>query len=102
MKMEELFPVLLAAALGIAISLYTRGALRWVSICVVVAVSGLAATTFTGELEESWLYLLQDLAEAAVGLGFGFAIPRWLLPSLGVTRAIATREANGHATFALT
>lgn len=43
--MEELFPVLLAAALGIAISLYTRGALRWVLSCVVVAVSGSAATT---------------------------------------------------------
>jgi hypothetical protein len=92
--MEEFFPVLLAAALGIAISLYTRGALQWVLSCVAVGVSGLAATTFTGEFEESWLYLLQDLAEAAVGLALGLAIVRWVLPRFGVTRAIAMREAS--------
>ena len=100
--MQEFLPVLLAAALGIAISVYTRGALRWVLSCVAVALSGLAATTFTGEFEESSLYLLQDLAEAAVGLALGFAIARWVLPRLGVTRAILdARSKRAHAEHAL-
>ena len=94
--MEEFFPVLLAAAFAIAISLYTGGvAPWWVLSCVAVAASGLAATTFTGEFDENWLYLLQDLAEAAVGLVLGLAIVRWVLPRLGVTRAAATGEARG-------
>ena len=94
--MEEFFPVLLAAAFAIAISLYTEGvAPWWVLSCVAVAASGLAATTFTGEFDENWVYLLQDLAEAAVGLALGLAIVRWVLPRLGVTRAAATGEARG-------
>jgi uncharacterized membrane protein YbhN (UPF0104 family) len=94
--MEEFFPVLLAAAFAIAISLCTGGvAPWWVLSCVAVAASGLAATTFTGEFDENWLYLLQDLAEAAVGLALGLAIVRWVLPRLGVTRAAATGEARG-------
>jgi uncharacterized membrane protein YbhN (UPF0104 family) len=96
--MEEFFPVLLAAAFAIAISLYTGGvAPWWVLSCVAVAASGLAATTFTGEFDENWLYLLQDLAEAAVGLVLGLAIVRWVLPRLGVTRGhrhVATRRAR--------
>jgi hypothetical protein len=100
--MQEFLPVLLAAALGIVISLYTRGALRWVLNCVAVALSGLAATTFTGEFEESSLYLLQDLAEAAVGLALGVALARWVLPRLGVTRAIRdARSKRAHAEHAL-
>jgi hypothetical protein len=66
----------------------TQEALSAGSRAVAVAISGLAATTFTGEFEESWLYLLQDLAEAAVGLALGLAIARWVLPRLGVMRAI--------------
>jgi hypothetical protein len=96
-KMEELFPVLLAAALGIAISLYTRGALQWALCCIAIALSGLAATTFTGEFEESWLYIFQDLAEAAVGLAFGFVIARWVLPRVGITRAAQFRERDGRS-----
>jgi hypothetical protein len=90
--MEEFFPVLLAAAFAIAISLYTGGAPWWVLGSVAVAASGLAATTATGEFEDSWLYLLQDLAEAVVGLALGLAIARWVLPRLGLTRAAATGE----------
>ena len=92
--MEEFFPVLLAAAFAIAISLYTGGAPWWVLGSVAVAASGLAATTATGEFEDSWLYLLQDLAEAAVGLALGLAIVGWVLPRLGLTRAAATGEAR--------
>lgn len=95
--MDELFPVLLAAALGIAISLYARGRTRWILSGLAVAASGLAATTFTGEFEESWLYLLQDLAEAAVGLALGFAIARWVPPRFGIARAITPREAGGRS-----
>jgi uncharacterized membrane protein YbhN (UPF0104 family) len=94
--MEEFFPVLLAAAFAIAISQCTGGvAPWWVLSCVAVAASGLAATTFTGEFDENWLYLLQDLGEAAVGLTLGLAVVRWVLPRLGVTRAAATGEAGG-------
>jgi hypothetical protein len=96
--MEEFFPVLLAAAFAIAISLYTGTvAPWWVLSCVAVAASGLAATTFTGtgEFDENWLYLLQDLGEAAVGLTLGLAVVHWVLSRLGVTRAAATGEARG-------
>jgi hypothetical protein len=84
LKLEEFFPVLLAAAFAITISQYTGGvAPWWVLSCVAVAASGLAATTFTGEFDENWLYLLQDLAEAAVGVALGLAIVRWVLPPRG-------------------
>lgn len=95
--MDELFPVLLAAALGIAVSLYARGAALCILSCLVVVGSGMAATTFSGEFQESWLYLLQDLAEAAFGLGLGFAIVRWALPRVGIARAIAPSEAGGRS-----
>ena len=93
--MEELFPVLLAAAMGVAISLYTRGGVRWLPGCVAIAVSGLTATALTGEFDQSWLYLLQDVAEAAAGLAFGLAFARWALPRLGLSRVFAPREAEG-------
>jgi hypothetical protein len=92
--MEEFFPVLLAAAFAIAISLYTGGAPGWVLACVAVAASGLAASSVNDEFEDSSPYLLQDLAEAAVGLALGLAIVRWVLPRLGLTRAAATGEAR--------
>ena len=65
--------------------------------CLIVVGSGSAATTFTGEIEESWLYLLQDLAEAAAGLALGFAIARWVLPGVGITRAAQFRERDGRS-----
>jgi hypothetical protein len=92
--MEEFFPVFLAAALGIAIWLYVPGRVRWILSVLAVVVSGVAATTFTGEFEESWLYLLQDLAEAACGLAVGFAIAHWLLPRLGIARAVRALNAS--------
>jgi hypothetical protein len=95
--MEEFFPVFLAAALGVAIWLFARGRLRWILSVLAIAVSGFAATTFTGEFEDSWLYLLQDLAEAACGLAAGFAIAHWVLPRLGIVRAIAPREVGGRS-----
>ena len=95
--MEEFFPVFLAAALGIGIWLYAPGRLGWILSVLAVAVSGLAATIFTGEFEESWLYLLQDLAEAACGLAVGFVIAYWLLPRLGIAGATAVRNASGRS-----
>jgi hypothetical protein len=97
---EEFFPFFLAAALGIAVWLYAPRRLRWILSVLAVAVSGLAATTFTGEFEESWLYLLQDLAEAACGLAVGFAIAHWLLPRLGIARASGPRNASGRSSSA--
>src|ERR1700722_10176194 len=98
--MDEFFPALLAAALGISIWIYAPFRLRWILGGLAVAGSGLAATTFTGEFEESWLYLLQDLAEAACGLAVGFAIARWLLPRLGIRRAVRTPNAGTRASKA--
>ena len=97
--MEEFFPVLLAAAFAIAISLYTGGvAPWWVLSCVAVAASGLAATTFTGEFDENWLYLLQDLGEAAVGLTLGLAVVRWVLPGSVHGRGVISGGIGGGKT----
>jgi hypothetical protein len=95
--MEELLPVLLAAVMGVAISLYARGGVRWLLGCVAIAVCGLAATILTGEFEESWLYLLQDVAEAAAGLALGLLFARWALPRLGLSRVFAPRLTEGRS-----
>jgi hypothetical protein len=93
--MEELFPVLLAAALGVANAFYTQGTLQWILNCLTVVLGGLAATTFTGEFQQSWLYLFKDLGEAAVGLALGLIIARWVLQQIGMEHGVQLRDPNG-------
>lgn len=87
--MDEILPVVLGFALGIAIWRYTNGRIRLLLSCCAVALSGLAATVLSGEFHQSWGFLLLDLGEAAFGLAVGFAAAHRLLPAGG--RRSATR-----------
>ena len=77
--MFEILPVALAFVLGILIWRTTSGGIRLILSCGAVALSGLAATTLSGEFHESWVFLLLDFGEAAFGLAIGFAAAHRLL-----------------------
>lgn len=85
--MDEIVPVVLGVVLGAIIWRATRGATRTILSVIAVAVCGAFATVLSGEYHESWVYLLLDLGEAALGLTVGFAAAHWLLPALGRARA---------------
>lgn len=72
--MEELVPFILGALGGVFISSRTTGRARVVVCTAVVLLSGAAATVLSAEYQTSWVYLLLDCAEAALGLVAGFAI----------------------------
>jgi hypothetical protein len=77
--MEELVPFILGAILGALMSFRRIGRAR-VTVCAAVVVSGGAvATVLSGEYQTSWVYLLLDCAEAALGLVAGLAIAARLL-----------------------
>jgi hypothetical protein len=79
--MDELVPVILGVVLGAIIWRSTTGQIRLaLGICAVV-VSGASATVLSGEYLDSWIYILLDLGEAALGLALGSAIAHRLLPS---------------------
>lgn len=89
--MDELVPVMLAAVLGALIWATTAGRTRLaLSVCAVL-VSGLAATVLSGEYHQSWIYLLLDLAEAAIGLVVGMLFIRLFGARL---RATAEQQNN--------
>jgi hypothetical protein len=71
--MDEVVPVVLGAVLGFAIWHFGPGRARILLSIGAVVLSGVLATVFSGEYAESWIYLLLDLGEAAVGLALGFA-----------------------------
>lgn len=50
---------------------------------------GIFATVTSGEFVDSWIYLLLDLGEAALGLAAGFAVAHWLLPASKKSRRSA-------------
>jgi hypothetical protein len=72
--MEELVPVVLGVVLGALIGRSTRGPTKVVLSIAAVLVSGAVATILSDEYVESWVYLLLDLGEAALGLSLGFLI----------------------------
>lgn len=76
--MDEVVPVVLGAVLGFAIWHFGPGRARILLSLCAVALSGVLATVFSGEYVESWIYLLLDLGEAAIGLALGFAAAHWL------------------------
>ena len=90
--MDELVPVVLGAILGALIWATTSGRMRLALSVGAVVVSGLAATVLSGEYHESWIYLLLDLAEAAIGLVVGMLFIRLLG---GHLRPTAERQRNG-------
>jgi hypothetical protein len=72
--MEELVPVVLGVVLGVPISLVAARRLRFALSAAAVLLSGFAATVLSGEYRYSWVYLLLDLGEAALGLAFGLLV----------------------------
>jgi len=76
--MDEVVPVVLGAVLGFAIWQFGPGRARLLLSIAAVVLSGVLATVFSGEYVESWIYLLLDLGEAAIGLALGFAAAHWL------------------------
>ena len=66
--------------LGVLIWRKVTGHKRTALSVVAVLVSGIAATVASGEYADSWIYVLLDLSEAALGLALGFAIAHRFLP----------------------
>jgi hypothetical protein len=82
--MDELVPVILGAIFGVIIWLSTSGRLRFALSLVAVIVSGTVATVASGEYHQSWIYLLLDFGEAALGLVIGYVVAaRLLTPRTG-------------------
>jgi hypothetical protein len=77
--MDELVPVILGTILGAIIWLTTSGRLLFALSVVAVLVSGATATIASGEYHESWIYLLLDFGEAALGLVVGYVMAARLL-----------------------
>jgi hypothetical protein len=76
--MDELIPVFIAAVFGALIWSSTTGRIRVLLLTATMFAIGVTATILSGEFAVSWLYLLQDIAEAAAGLACGVVILRWL------------------------
>jgi hypothetical protein len=89
--MDELIPVIIGAILGAVIWLTTSGTPRFVLSLLAVMVSGIIATVASGEYHESWIYLLLDFGEAALGLVVGYVVAARLLTPRSAGRA-ARRE----------
>ena len=79
--MDELVPVILGFVLGAIIWRCTTARVRLAFSVLAVIVSGVFATVTSGEYQSSWIYVLLDLGEAALGLAAGFAVAHWLLPA---------------------
>ncbi|HUB11878.1 MAG TPA: hypothetical protein VMB34_07975 [Acetobacteraceae bacterium] len=89
--MDELVPVILGAILGAVIWPTTMGRLRFALSVVAVIVSGATATISSGEYHESWIYLLLDFGQAALGLVIGYVVAGRLLTPRTANRRGATR-----------
>ena len=88
--MDELIPVILSALFGVIVYRKATGRLRTVLGACAVLTSGAAATVFSGEYHDSWLYFFADLGLAAIGLATGFALAYFLSPSRPRKRASLT------------
>jgi hypothetical protein len=92
--MDELIPLGLGIAVGIAIVRMRENVTRIVVGAAAIVISGFAATCFSGEYLVSWVYLLLDAGEAAFGLAIGLAVSRWLLPARPSMRPVAENPAR--------
>jgi hypothetical protein len=84
--MEELVPFILGASFGALMSFRAAGRARLAVCAAVVVLSGAVATVLSGEYQTSWVYLLLDCAEAALGLVVGLAIAARLLARRNLIR----------------
>jgi hypothetical protein len=95
--MDETVPVILGILLGALIWSTTSGSVRFLlSVCAVL-VSGLIATVLSGEYHESWIYLLLDLGEAALGLAVGMFIVHRVQRRRAAARATASSVKQGQS-----
>jgi flagellar biosynthesis protein FliR len=69
---NELFPILLGALVGIPILFLASNRVRLLLSVAAVLIIGAASTVLSGEYVQSWIYLLLDFGEAALGLAAGF------------------------------
>jgi len=94
--MDELVPIILGIIFGALIWRGTTGRIRIaLSICAVL-ISGAAATVLSGEYQESWIYLLLDFGEAAIGLAIGMLIARRVQSSRASQRLRSPTETQAH------
>lgn len=94
--MEELVPFVLGVVLGALVWVATTGRVRFALSASAVVASGLAATVLSAEYQETWLYLLLDLGEAAIGLAIGMLIGSRVQSSRVAARVHSTTETRGH------
>jgi type III secretory pathway component EscT len=85
--MDELVPVIFGGVLGVLIWRGTAGYTRMALSVLAVLASGATATVMSGEYTVSWIYILLDLGEAALGLAVGVAIAHlfWRRRDAGTT-----------------
>ena len=73
--MDELFPVVSGAVLGILVAALRPSLRLWVGVLVSILL-GVAATVVTGEFQIGWEYLLIDIPLVAVSTGLSFTVAR--------------------------
>ena len=77
--MEEVFPVLSGIVLGLATHVIRPAWLKAALIAVLGVAAGFTAAWVSGELAESWLYLLVDIAQVvAAAIMTGVLVGVWL------------------------
>jgi hypothetical protein len=94
--MEELVPFILGVLLGAFFKVRTTGRTRSAAYAAAVALSGAVATVLSGEYQTSWVYLLLDCAEAALGLAIVARLLAWRNPIRMAERS------RGHAVICST
>lgn len=93
--MYELVPVILGFVLGAVIWRATASTTRAALSALAILVSALSATVLSGEAEESWVYLLLDLAEAMAGFGAAVLLMRTLARRARARSPLPTAHAVG-------
>jgi len=88
--MNEIFPVLAGTLIGVVIP-YLTTLRRGIALLVVLSmVFGVVASSISGELRESWVYILVDSAQVAVAGGL-----MWVLAARWRNRAASKRPSSG-------
>ena len=72
--MYELIPILAGVAVGLAAARIDGTRTRAVAIGATALTAALAAGLLSGELEESWLFLLWDVAQCVVAAVLALAL----------------------------